>query len=318
MDFDTIETLGKIAGIAGIAFGVLLFTFRGVLQKNIFPKLDQRQGFVLIRNMIIAASLLAALGLGAWIYVETQKTQDTLRKSVVAKSIVGVVQDENGAAIANVKIEVTQFPNILDYSDHSGKFVITVSGKATEYIDLILKHKNYEVTRKKVKVNYASTDSEIALDPLSLKAIRSATPEPQQPVQQPRNTNRNVNTGSQPTYSPSQPEVSTRPSGATINLVYAGDSYGCTLDININVAGQSIRPTGNSVLLHNVPTGDQDYSVTGRISCGTFGFCDASGSDEIYVEDNATYYVMWQNQAFTGLCDIGLVSQEEFNAIRGF
>jgi hypothetical protein len=40
MDATLLETMGKVAGIGGLAFGVLLLVFRHVLQAGVFSKLS--------------------------------------------------------------------------------------------------------------------------------------------------------------------------------------------------------------------------------------------------------------------------------------
>jgi Ricin-type beta-trefoil lectin domain len=73
MDNLILETLGKIAGIAGIgvaALGVFLQLFRDVIRKQIFPKLPPGDAYRLIRQFLYLTFSIAALGLAAWVVVE--------------------------------------------------------------------------------------------------------------------------------------------------------------------------------------------------------------------------------------------------------
>jgi hypothetical protein len=68
----------QIAGIGGIALGVLLLLFRDVIRKNIFPMLGQTQAYRLIKLIVLLTFVIAMLGLGAWVYVQTKSADDAL------------------------------------------------------------------------------------------------------------------------------------------------------------------------------------------------------------------------------------------------
>jgi hypothetical protein len=68
-------TVGKFAGIGGIALGVLLLIFREVIRKNIFPNLAQVQGYRIIRLIVVLTFCIAAFGIAAWVYVTTNHTR---------------------------------------------------------------------------------------------------------------------------------------------------------------------------------------------------------------------------------------------------
>lgn len=67
-----LSKIGQIAGIGGIALGVLLLLFRDVIRKNIFPTLGQAQAYRLITLVVVLTFSISALGLGAWVYVQTR------------------------------------------------------------------------------------------------------------------------------------------------------------------------------------------------------------------------------------------------------
>jgi outer membrane protein OmpA-like peptidoglycan-associated protein len=65
---DLFESVGRIAGLAGISCGVLLLVFRDVIRKNIFPTLTKGQAYKTL-NLVIALTFFFALaGIGAWLY----------------------------------------------------------------------------------------------------------------------------------------------------------------------------------------------------------------------------------------------------------
>jgi hypothetical protein len=60
------QTLGKIAGIAGLCIGLLLLIFRDVIRKDIFPKLSKIQAYKIIKLIIYFTFLIALIGLIFW------------------------------------------------------------------------------------------------------------------------------------------------------------------------------------------------------------------------------------------------------------
>src|SRR5262245_61502612 len=65
-----LKIVGQVAGIGGIALGVFLLIFREVVRRNIFPNLAQIQAYRIIRLIVILTFCIAALGIGAWAYVQ--------------------------------------------------------------------------------------------------------------------------------------------------------------------------------------------------------------------------------------------------------
>jgi hypothetical protein len=77
----TLKVVGQVAGIGGIALGVLMLIFREVIRKNIFPNLAQIQAYRIIRLVVVLTFLIAASGVAAWVYVQrvgTQHIEDTV------------------------------------------------------------------------------------------------------------------------------------------------------------------------------------------------------------------------------------------------
>src|SRR5260370_15824170 len=70
MDASLFKTLGQIAGIGGIAFGVVLLVFRDVIRKNIFPTLDAKDAYKLIRLVVVLVFVLGFVGIGVWAWAQ--------------------------------------------------------------------------------------------------------------------------------------------------------------------------------------------------------------------------------------------------------
>jgi hypothetical protein len=73
MDLSTLETLGQVAGVAGIAIGAFLFVARDLIAKNIFPTLTKAHSTKVILTLAFMAWTVALAGIGSWTYVEINK-----------------------------------------------------------------------------------------------------------------------------------------------------------------------------------------------------------------------------------------------------
>ena len=71
MDTELLQTVGQIAGIGGLALGVLLLVFRQIIAKNIFPTLKKDHAYGLLRLISILVFAVAIAGIGAWVWVKT-------------------------------------------------------------------------------------------------------------------------------------------------------------------------------------------------------------------------------------------------------
>jgi len=71
MDAEILKIVGQVAGIGGIALGVLLLIFRDVIRKKIFPMLTKEQAYKLLRLILVLVWIVALAGIGAWVWVST-------------------------------------------------------------------------------------------------------------------------------------------------------------------------------------------------------------------------------------------------------
>ena len=69
METSILETVGKVAGIGGVALGVLLIVFREIIRKNIFPKLSPKDSYRLLRTITVLVFAVALAGIGSWVWV---------------------------------------------------------------------------------------------------------------------------------------------------------------------------------------------------------------------------------------------------------
>lgn len=308
MNIEALENLGKIAGIAGISIGALVLIFNGVIRKNIFPGLTKEQGYTVIRMMIIAASLMAVLGLAAWIYVDVQKNKRDNEAILVSKYITGHVKDVDGKPVVSAEVEVAQYPEAFDRTDGTGKFAVRLNGKGSKYLDVVLKHKSYKLIRQKVKVNFDEEQEEI-----EIAGIVMETAYPPDPVDGEDKEERSENRRESDYQDDDNSYNTVSDKRVTATLKYMGDIYDCALDLSIRIGDQTYTPMGNSVLLQGLKSGNQSYSVNGYIDCGYEGNCNASGTGQVYINANANYYVMWNYNT----CAVGIYDEKTYYSLSG-
>lgn len=308
MNIEALENLGKIAGIAGISIGALVLIFNGVIRKNIFPGLTKEQGYTVIRMMIIAASLMAVLGLAAWIYVDVQKNKRDNEAILVSKYITGHVKDVDGKPVVSAEVEVAQYPEAFDRTDGTGKFAVRLNGKGSKYLDVVLKHKSYKLIRQKVKVNFDEEQEEI-----EIAGIVMETAYPPDPVDGEDKEERSENRRESDYQDDDNSYNTVSDKRVTATLKYMGDIYDCALDLSIRIGDKTYTPMGNSVLLQGLKSGNQSYSVNGYIDCGYEGNCNASGTGQVYINANANYYVMWNYNT----CAVGIYDEKTYYSLSG-
>lgn len=74
MEADILGTVGQMAGIGGVALGIFLLLFRDIIRKAIFPQLGKKDAYRLLRLISILVFLIAAIGIGAWVWTESDGT----------------------------------------------------------------------------------------------------------------------------------------------------------------------------------------------------------------------------------------------------
>jgi hypothetical protein len=73
VDTQVLKIVGQVAGIGGIALGVLLLLFREVIRLKVFPQLAKTHAYKIIRLILLLVWSIALAGIGAWVWVETQR-----------------------------------------------------------------------------------------------------------------------------------------------------------------------------------------------------------------------------------------------------
>jgi hypothetical protein len=73
MSDSALTVFGQVAGIGGLALGVLLLLYREVLRRRIFPQLSREQGYRIIRLIIVLTWTVAIIGIASWVYTSTRE-----------------------------------------------------------------------------------------------------------------------------------------------------------------------------------------------------------------------------------------------------
>ncbi len=80
--------VGQVAGIGGLALGVLLLVLRDIIRKNIFPKFkDERLAFRLLRLIVVTVWTVAILGIVAWA-IAPRPSPVTNNNTVIDKMVI--------------------------------------------------------------------------------------------------------------------------------------------------------------------------------------------------------------------------------------
>src|SRR3954453_16903835 len=102
MELQVLKTVGQIAGIGGLALGVLLLLFKDIIRKNIFPKLPAAEAYRLLRLITGAVWSVAIVGIVAWVYVQTREPAAANSSHVTATGgSIAAGRDANGNTINN-------------------------------------------------------------------------------------------------------------------------------------------------------------------------------------------------------------------------
>jgi hypothetical protein len=72
MDYDLFKIVGGIAGFGGVALASVVYIFREIIRKEIFPQLTKEQAYKLLNRIIILIFIIGLLGIIAYIIVASR------------------------------------------------------------------------------------------------------------------------------------------------------------------------------------------------------------------------------------------------------
>jgi len=283
-----------------VVFGVFTL-FKGIIQKNIFSNMTDKQSYSVIKLIIRDSLTLAVIGIVAWGYIEIKKDEAYKNKALDSKKIKGKIETLDGQPIHNAKVALKKDENKFHFSDVSGDFLLEVSGSGNRSFDLIVTHSNYQNITKLAEVNFASTKASINVGNLPLRPVSQVDiPDRQLPATE-------TKSGNETNKVPKKRSNTT----TDISLFYNDEGTGCNLGIEISIGGTVYTPKDKPVDLPNVRKGFQQYVVTGTAYCGSTQ-CQISGNGQLKIEDNGQYYMVF-DPAYT--CVATILNEEDYNEL---
>lgn len=91
MDAEILKTVGQIAGIGGLAIGMIVIIFRRLIDKLVGDKLTKKQTYNVLMTIVACSWSIAVLGIAAWAFVTISETSseslagDTVPDGIVEK-----------------------------------------------------------------------------------------------------------------------------------------------------------------------------------------------------------------------------------------
>ncbi|MBM3484628.1 MAG: hypothetical protein FJX66_15175 [Alphaproteobacteria bacterium] len=95
MNTDILKIVGEVAGIGGIAVGVLLIIFRELIRRKIFPQLTKDQSFRMLRMIVASTFAIALLGIGAWVWSGVQGGGEVAKVDCAGLANTGTIEAKN-------------------------------------------------------------------------------------------------------------------------------------------------------------------------------------------------------------------------------
>lgn len=304
MEPDILKTAGQIAGIGGLALGVILILFREVIRKKVFPNLSEPDGYRLLRLVLLLAWSVGLVGIGAWIYARPAPPPSPEREFTIS----GLVTDPENNGLATAEVWIVGSEDRAHTSD-SGAFSLHTRSVEGREVVLRVTHGGFRPRTENLKL--PSTGLILSLSPLTAPAPVT----PASSFSQPSRTDRpNTSLEGKPTsdaylnrrVEESRSEEQKPSRTGRITIRYAGDFLACGLNLRMRIADKDVIPMGNQYPVSDMPLGPADYQIVGTIMCPTVGGCNASGSGRLNIQDGGNYNVIWQNTAL-GQCDVRLV-----------
>lgn len=141
MDSDLFKIAGAVAGIGGLAVAAVVYIFREVIRKEIFPQLTKEQAYKLLNRIIVLVFIVGVLGIGAYLVVNWQKpsahpNEQTPTPTPATSDLTGTVHDQVERPVQGVKVTIDEMPHMKPV-ETSSDGVFTITGIPRKYGDLV-------------------------------------------------------------------------------------------------------------------------------------------------------------------------------------
>jgi hypothetical protein len=156
MDYNVFRIVGAVAGIGGIALASVVYIFREVIRKEIFPQLTKEQAYTLLNRIVVLIFIIGVLGIIAYIVVNWQsgnhdntnntRSEPTPTQTLVTSELSGTVLDQNERPIQGVKVTLDDIPGMLPVETSSdGIFsIINIPRKYSEAVRIRVVKEGYQ------------------------------------------------------------------------------------------------------------------------------------------------------------------------------
>ena len=134
MDYQLFKIAGAIAGIGGLALASVVYIFREVIRKEIFPQLTKEQAYGLLNRIIVLIFIIGVLGIIAYIVVNwrngihegnTNRNDQTATPALVTTELAGTVVDQNERPLQGVQVTLDDLPGMTPVETSSdGIFIL--------------------------------------------------------------------------------------------------------------------------------------------------------------------------------------------------
>jgi hypothetical protein len=135
MDYTFWKIAGAVAGIGGIALASVVYIFREVIRKEIFPQLTKGQSYKLLNRIIVLIFIIGVLGIIAYLVVNWQNADRNNSKNSSGNQVSapapekgemsGTVLDQNDKPIQGAKVTLDDFPGMQPVeSSTDGIFIL--------------------------------------------------------------------------------------------------------------------------------------------------------------------------------------------------
>jgi hypothetical protein len=136
VDYEFFKIAGAVAGIGGLALAAVVYIFREVIRREIFPQLTKEQAYKLLNRIIVLIFVIGVLGIIAYLVVNWQNgNRNTTNQSHVGQTptltpvtveLSGTVLDQSEKPLQGAKVTIDEMPGLKPVETSSdGVFTFT-------------------------------------------------------------------------------------------------------------------------------------------------------------------------------------------------
>jgi hypothetical protein len=139
VDYELFKVVGAVAGIGGIAVAAVVYIFREVIRKEVFPQLTKEQAYRLLNRIIVLVFVIGVLGIISYLVVNWQSgnrnhitDEPTPAPTPVLAELTGTVLDEDEQPLQGAKVTIDEMPGMKPV-ETSSDGVFSIRGIREKY-----------------------------------------------------------------------------------------------------------------------------------------------------------------------------------------